>query len=424
VAHARALRAGSLVAALGLAACGEVLPPPEGLPLPAADTLFVVAHFDDDLIFMQPDVIAALEAGSVTTVYVTSGDPVYGNGRRARNLGAAQIAYASVLGSEAIDCGYVRVNGAAVEHCRWTDRPMSMISIDIPDGGIPGEYDDSPLHLVEQKVTSVPVMGPAGGRLTLDGVIGSLAELITMTRPREIHALDLGAKYGYDHSSHVFSSAFTFWGAARAGYAEAIRWHRGYNVDGTPITLTGDDLDASSTMLAYFDACYFACAPCGTPCAAPIKSHADWLARQYSHARSPIDALDTLALAAADGLCAVASGAGAGLVLGDCAAAPRLGLAATGHLRLGDACVASAPGNDDPVVLAPCADDPAQYWLADSDGQLWNGRPPQPVANMAYDHVRCLNAEPMAGAVVGAPICGEHLTTRWRFGPIPTAATD
>ena len=66
--------------------------------------------------------------------------------------------------------------------------------------------------------------------------------------------------------------------------------------------------------------------------------------------------------------------------------------------------LASPAGNDDPVVLAPCDDTPAQYWVVDGDGLVWNGLPPQPIADMAQNHVRCLGTAGGADAAASAAI--------------------
>jgi hypothetical protein len=109
------------------------------------------------------------------------------------------------------------------------------------------------------------------------------------------------------------------------------------------------------------------------------------------------------------------------VVLGDCAAATAVHLDARGHLVVGSGgCLASAPGNDQPVVVARCRDASAeQYWVADSEGFVWNGRQPEAVPGMDYDHVRCLSAGATPDAPLGAPLCGDHLRPHWRFVGIP-----
>jgi hypothetical protein len=409
-------------AVLTLVACGDNLPA-VGPPLERADTMFIIAHFDDDMIFMQPELLHAIEAGSLTTVYVTSGDLIHGNKRAEHTFEAARVAYAAAAGASDWDCGYLRVGESPVHHCRLPDAQISLIGLDIPDGGTQGDEVSSLLHLVDRTVSSLPIMGAVGGRATAATITETLAALITATAPDEIHALDLAACHGRDHSSHLLSSSFALWAAAQAGYPGAMRFHRGYNVDAEPVTLSQDDYDLVVPMLAHFEACYYGCAPCGSPCTELNEAHETWMHRQYSSDRSPLDAHGALALDEAAGLCAQARETG--LVLGDCAGAPPVRIDATGHLQVGGACIASVAGLAEPVALVPCADDPAQYWVSDSEGHLWNGRPPDPSADMAFDHVRCLDvvdggAAAPPGTTLVAPTCGEHRRSRWHI-EVPAA---
>ncbi len=413
----------ALIAVCG--SCGDDIPPPPiGPPITRAASLMVIAHFDDDMIFMQPELLHAIEAGSLTTVYVTSGDLIHGNARAEHTFEAARVAYAAAAAASDWDCGYVQVGESPVHHCRLQDAQISLIGLDIPDGGTEGEETNSLLHLVERTVSSLPIMGAVGGRATAATITDTVAALISTTAPDEIHALDLAASHGRDHSSHLLSSSFALWGAAQAGYPGAMRFHRGYNVDSEPVTLSQDDYDLVVPMLAYFEACYYGCAPCGSPCTTLNEAHEIWMHRQYSSDRSPLDAHGPLALDGAAGLCAQASGTG--LVLGDCARAPPVRIDATGHLQVGSSCIASVAGLAEPVTLVPCANDPAQYWVADSEGHLWNGRPPDPSVDMALDHVRCLDLDVDGGAAAPpgttlvAPTCGAHRRSRWHIG-VPAA---
>jgi hypothetical protein len=295
---------------------------------------------------------------------------------------------------------------------------------------------------VEGLVPDLPILGRIEGRATVASIVAELSEVIALTRPAEIHALDLASTHGYDHSGHLFSAAFAFWAAADARYAGPIRWHRGYSVEHEPVNLSDADYAAVQPMIGYFEACYTRCGPCGTACPTINADHDEWLRRQYSSTRSPLTARGALALDA--GTCAslaggqvepsesggrdpagAAGGAGGeaprGIVLADCAAAPTVELDAGGHLAIGGGCLASGPGNDDPVALEPCQDTPAQYWVVDSDGLIWNGRPPQALpcmdgsSCMNFDHVRCLGPGALPGATLAAPVCGSLLQPHWRF---------
>ena len=424
--------AATVLAALGAATlaggapgCGDDLEG-EAPPLAPADHLVIVAHLDDDLIFMQPEIHDAVASGSVTTVYVSSGDPVKGDGAAAHTFLAAMMAYTSAAGAHDWECGYGMVAGSPIHHCRLRDRQVSMIGLDTADGGPDGQFRESPLHLVEGMVPSIAILGRIRGRATVDSITAELAEIIEMTAPSQIDTLDLAATHGSDHSGHMFAAAFALWGAARAHYDGPIRWHRGYNVDNNPITLATADYTRVKPMLGYFEACYFGCGPCGTPCATLTQGHNDDLQRQYWTSRDPVAAAGALALALEDGAGCVAVTA-AGLALADCAGAAALRLDPDGHLVVDTGappphaaqCLASPAGNDDPVVLAPCEDTPGQYWVVDGDGLVWNGLPPQPIADMAHNHVRCLSTAGGAGAAapaaITAPVCGDRLHPHWRF---------
>lgn len=385
-------------ALLALAGCGDNLAA-VGPPIAHADTLFVIAHFDDDMIFMQPELLHALEHGSTATVYVASGDPVHGDERAEHNFEAAMHGYEVAARSKRWDCGYVTVAGSPVHHCRLTDRQISMIGLDLPDGGIEGLGAESLLHLAQGDVSSLQIRGLVGGTATTATIIDELAAIIAATQPSQIEALDLSATHGRDHSSHMFSSSLLFWAAARAGYAGEVRWHRGYNVETEAPTLSDADHDAVFPMLSYFEACYFGCAACGiTGCAMLDPAHDIWLHRQYSWTRNRTA---TGVLATSDGTaCAVVTGDA--IALGDCATAPTFQIDATGALSTAGLCVTAG----DAVTLAVCNGKPEQLWWFDSEGAIWNAVPPAPEPDMAFDHVRCL-------AGPSAPVCGSRLHPTW-----------
>jgi hypothetical protein len=402
---------GWVTAVLCLVSCGNDRS--DTRQLVPADTLIIVAHLDDDMIFMQPMLRDAIESGSVTTVYVSSGDSVHGRYRSARTFRATKTAYASVAGSADWDCKYLSMGASPVHLCQLHDQQVSMIGLDTADGGMRGQNLHSPLHLIEGVTSHIPILGRFGGYATVDWIIQSLLDIITETQPRQIHTLDLAATHGFDHSGHLFSASFAFWAAARARYDGPIYWHRGYNVQDEPVTLGDADYQPAKSMLGYFEACYHHCGKCGTSCPTLDLMHDTWLQRQYSSLRSPIAASGALAFEGS-GAC-VSVTAAHQVVLGDCASAAAVHLDARGHLAIGHACLASSPHNDGPVVLEACEDTPAQYWLVDSDGFVWNGQLPEAVPGMDYDHVRCLDAGATPDAPLTAPICGEHLQPHWRF---------
>jgi len=387
---------------LAVAACGdnEVA---IGPPLEHADRLFIGAHLDDETIFMQPDVVDAVRTGSMMTVFVASGDPIKGDGHALDLFEWAMGEYGAVAESSDWACGYLTIADAPIHHCRLRDRPVSLVGLDLTDGGIDGARRESLLHLIDGTIPTLPILGPIRGDATNDSIVGELSAIIAATSPHEVHTLDLAGTHGRDHSSHLMAAGYAFWAMAKVGYTGPLYWHRGYNVADEAVTLDGDVFERSKWMLGFFEACYFGCAPCGTTCATLDPTHEIWLRRQYGSRRQ----LDVRGMLAHDGTCLTIGESGA--ALGDCATAPVFELGSNGQLTTGDGmCLAST--SDGAVVTEVCDYSAAQYWMLDGEGLIWNGRLPLPAAEMDYDHVRCLAADP-----IGAPTCGESLQPRWEF---------
>jgi len=380
-------------------ACGDNIVPAVGRPLEHSDTLFLAAHEDDDMIFMQPELLAQLGQGaSTTTIYATTAGP---DGRGQGIFDAARMAYGTIAGSQAWDCGELPLGSIVVEHCRLRDRPVSLVDFGIADGGINGDRLSSLLHLFDGTVNELPAA--TAGSVTSDSIVDLFAQLLEQTTPDAIETLELAGTHGRDNSSHMFVASIGLWAAARVGYSGPLTWHRGYNVTDQNLdpTLSGDDLSDARTMLGYYEACADGCAPCGTSCPMVLAAHEGWLQRQYSTER----VREARGKLASGEQCLDTS-----FSLTDCMDAPEAELDSTGALRIGEACVTSSDASE--LTLAPCTGAPGQYWVLDSDGMLWNGLPPQRAADMSYDHVRCL-----ASDGDGAPTCGVNLQARWALLP-------
>jgi hypothetical protein len=246
----------------------------------------------------------------------------------------------------------------------------------------------------------LPILGLVGGEATNESIVAELSAIIAATEPVEIHTLDLAATHGRDHSSHLMAASYAFWAMAHYGYQGPLYWHRGYNVAREPITLDGEPFERAKYMLGFFEACYFGCAPCGNSCTTLDVTHEAWLRRQYGSRRQ----LDVGGKLATEGGCLSSDATGTSLV--DCASAPTFTLGRNGQLTTGGLCLASQA--DGSVLPAPCEQTPAQFWMLDGEGFIWNGRLPEPMSGMDYDHVRCLSPN-------GAPTCGANHQPRWQF---------
>ena len=339
-----------------LAACGdnlELIAP----PLEHADIVFLAAHPDDEMIFMQPEVLASLHAGSIAVVYATTANA---KGVDEHLYDATMVAYGAELGKDGWECGSLSIGPQRAQHCRLHDQPISILNLGLPDGGIAGN-GDSLLHLVDGTE-------PGG----VDAVVDTFAALLAATTPGELHTLDLSATHGRDHSSHLFTASFALWASARLGLRTPMTWHRGYNVEPETPTLSETDMIVAQGMLGYYEACADG-RTCGEASTQVLPEHATWLARQYAHHRVVDTTVGEWTLVFnelwKDGACL------------------------TAHM-------------DGTTAMEPCDNSIGQYWVVDDERHVWSGLPPLAGGDMSMDHVRCLTPD-------GAPTCGAHLAPTW-----------
>src|SRR6478672_2944335 len=90
--------------------------------------LVVIAHPDDDMLFMQPDMYDVVHAGKpVVVVYVTAGNGGQGLDYVEKRYTAAKFAYASVAESNQWNCAWIQIRGHAAQRCKLDDRPVTLI---------------------------------------------------------------------------------------------------------------------------------------------------------------------------------------------------------------------------------------------------------------------------------------------------------
>ena len=186
--------------------------------------LNIVAHYDDDLLFINPDIINDLSAGRcVRTVYLTASDHGWGRNYAADREQGVRAAYASMLGVPVEWQGHgTMLTGDETVN---VDKPADSNKVEIyyfrlPDGGTDGAGftatgNNSLLQLLadEQKVL---VALDESGRYTHRTLVEALSRLIATYQPLEVRTLS-GSETGGDHSDHKSAGLFA---------AEAIKMYR------------------------------------------------------------------------------------------------------------------------------------------------------------------------------------------------------
>jgi len=376
---------------------------------PAAD-LAIVAHPPDDLVFFQPALHDAVQAGTgVTIVYLTTGDG--GLPALQTRIAGLEAAYTAIAGDDAWACGDVLSGGKHLVHCRLAEARLSLIFLGLPDGGADGSAPTSLLHLWQADVTSVMTVTQPASSYDQAGLIKLLADLIDVTAPTTLRTLEVAATHGHDASDHMMAGALAVLATAASSQAPALIAFRGDNISDDGANVDPAIADRSAGPLARYAACATGCAPCGQACTVDklVAEDVSRLGRSY-----PI-AMHTAAgqLRSEDG-CVLVTVAGANPSIGDCAAAPSWTLDARGQLRSStDLCLRAIFTGE--LVATPCTDDGiGGRWFFDDDGHLWSGILPAPVADMATAHLDCMIT---AGGRPRAALCGAARAPTWQLTP-------
>ena len=379
-----------------------------GVPLAAGADLVLIAHQDDDLLFMQPDVIEAVQRGSgVTNVYVTAGNGTKGTAAANVRYAGLMQAYGAAANDVAWDCGWIEILGHEAQHCRLEAERVSLLFLAYPDGGVRGEQPDSLMHLWEGSATTVTTVADRTAVYDQDSLIDTVAEIVRQTQPSVVHTLEVASNHGSDeHADHMVVGALALLAIARANAQPAILSYRGYNTTNEQINKIQSMFDAIEPILGRYEACATKCLPCGETCSSGAidKTHDEWLSRRYATGfrHVAVGALRT------NGMCLLATGA-----LGDCAAAPVWTLDATGELASSAGCVDIA--DDGSLTVDKCSGGPSHRMYLDDEGHVWSATVPTPVPDMDYAHLRCLT--PASDGSVSAALCGADSAPTWEVLP-------
>lgn len=394
----------ALMALCGVAACGDNLVE-VGEPLARSSKLIVVAHPDDDLLFMQPDVLEAVQSGAgITTVYVTAGDDNRGVGYAEKRYEGLRAAYGASAGSNDWHCGWIDLAGHSAQHCRLDAQQVSLVFLGYPDGGEQGQFAHSLLKLWEGEIDGADTVAVSETHYDRAALIETVAEVMRETQPQAVHTLDIASTHGTDHTDHMIVGAISLLAMASADSHADLISHRAYNVDDEPPNKQPAIFNATLPMMGEYDSCTTTCGHCGDACTSIDPGYAAWLERGYAIGfRRGV--AGTLRI---DGGCLDSD-----LSFGACETATAWQLDDAGELRAaGGGCIEVS--DDGELAMTTCTGGVHQRFFFDDEGRLWSGVPPLPVAHMDFAHLWCL-APTEAG--VGVRLCGADHAPAWELSP-------
>ncbi|KAK6824451.1 hypothetical protein RU639_004910 [Aspergillus parasiticus] len=259
------------------------------LPCSAAQTLNIVAHQDDDLLFLSPDLLHEIQGGRrVRTVFLTAGDAgEVSNGYWEQRQAGSQAAYAQMADVSDIwtqsDAG---IEGKNIPTFTLDGNPdVSLVFLQLPDGnglgdGFPSTGSASLQKLWQSEISSIQTVNGSTS-YTSDELLDTLATLMSDFNPDRINTQDYAHAYGDgDHSDHHTTAYYVQKAAERYSTTHTLTGYTGYSIASMAQNVFGDDLNAKQS--AFFTYAAHDSKVCQDLASCPNGNEAQWLQRQYA----------------------------------------------------------------------------------------------------------------------------------------------
>lgn len=289
----------SIVVSLLSLICVQALPAQKTFASPdcsAGTSLNIVAHEDDDLIYVNPKIQQDINAGRcVETIFVTAGEGGHNPAQpywESREAGMDE-AYKFMIGSAAMNANQnitIASHTASLHTFTTTDK-VSMVFLHLPDGGntssSPGNNGDSLRKLWQGDLSTVNTVISGQPSYTKQQLIDVLRARMNSVKPDIIRTLDFSQDFSSDdHNDHVAVALFTEAAAQDYNLPHQLLGYEGYEVWPLSANVTGQELtDKQNAFLAY-DAELIAATNCPTGISSCDPNMLNNLERNYVGATS------------------------------------------------------------------------------------------------------------------------------------------
>jgi LmbE family N-acetylglucosaminyl deacetylase len=388
-------------------------------------TVVIVAHQDDDLLFINPELEETLSRGeSLTTVYLTSGNAGEGMDYvTERELGIFS-AYAAMAGGEkAFDCASEPYGDKSIRTCRYTgleSAELTLLFLRLVDGWGDGHDPASLQKLWRGEIEQTTAVDGSGLSFTRTELLDTLESVLTEQGATRVLTTDFSFQHREnDHSDHESTALFV--AAASGSYAAAheLRGFVTYSTTNWAANLSPEVSARVGELFALYASCDRMLDGCsGGPscdqasCETTSSLYRSWFSRQYSSVRRAAVSGIGLESEASPGSCLAVSGDS--VTLGGCTTALDYGADLT--LRSGDGRCLSAPLVDvsQALGIGACTRSARERWHVMDSGQIILAAAPSESELGSFDVAHCLAAGAMGGAITLEP-CADAAAQRWTF---------
>jgi len=225
----------------------------------AGTTLQVVAHEDDDLLFMNPDLSRSIEQKRcIRTVYLTAGDAGASKEYWASREQGSKAAYAEMYGvpNEWKDQRQVVAGHSVIVSSLDAVPTVSLVFMRIPDGnmqgqGFVGHGNQSLSRLINDLQPEIQTVDDIG-LYTKQDIIDMLHEIMTKDLPDQIRTQGSDSPGDGDHSDHYAVGVMTKLAAAAYLQPHKVTKYLGYTMKELPVNISDDEITLKqSAFLAY-----------------------------------------------------------------------------------------------------------------------------------------------------------------------------
>lgn len=257
-------------------------------------TLAVVAHQDDDILFMNPDLGGDIAARRcIRTVYLTAGDAGAGESYWASREQGAKAAYAQMYGGKESSWRDERqmVGNHMVTVSYLSDAPhIALVFLRLPDGNMRGqgflETGNASLRaLYDGAIPAIKTVDD-GTEYTREQLVQALADIMAADLPDRVYTQGSEDIHDGDHSDHHAAGSFAKLAREQYKKEHALSTYLGYPDKSLPVNLTDDQITLKQiTFMVYakFDG-----AVCQTAyeCEQTL-TYGSYLTRQYKTTDAP-----------------------------------------------------------------------------------------------------------------------------------------
>ncbi|MDI2036749.1 hypothetical protein PJL15_03887 [Paenarthrobacter nitroguajacolicus] len=272
--------------ALGpLSPASAVVPPCPG----TGGAMQIVAHTDDDLIFLSPDFMRDIQAGRcVQTVFTTAGEAGEGATYWKSLESGIQASYAKMAGvANSWTTSDAGVPGRPLTMRTLNGAPnVSVVFMRLPDGfpngkGSAAYNNQSILKLWDGRLSSIRPVDNAA-TFTKPQFQTALNRLVADFQPTTFRTQDWTGNFNdpYDHSDHWATAKFAQLATRSYTAPHTSSAYDAYVIDEYPQNVTGAELTAKvDTFVRFSDFDKYICSSPGEGC--PDSPYDEWLKRQY-----------------------------------------------------------------------------------------------------------------------------------------------